>query len=106
MAEEDDPYAGVPEGMRDWIRDMPTLRPDEYEAGISEAWDKFDRGRCQCCGGPLGQLTTVVVSAAGIMACFCSGVCATDMANVGWIQEQHDDIMDRIKFRGSGNADE
>lgn len=107
-SEDRDPLADVPENMREWLREMPTTRPDEYQEGISEAWDKFDRGLCQCCEGPLGVTTTVVMGPTGILACFCSGVCATDMANVGWLQEQHDDLVDRIKFRGGrgDNADE
>jgi hypothetical protein len=99
---EDDVLAGVPKHMRDWMKNMPTVRPDEYEAGISEMWERFDEGLCMSCGGQLKSHVTLVVTPIGIVAAFCSGVCATDMAIIGWLQEQHDDLIDRLKFRGGG----
>lgn len=101
---EEDVYAGLPEHMRDFIRNTDNDRPDVYTEGMSEMWDRFDQGRCQACNAKLGTSTTIILQDSGIAGCFCSGVCMTDMANIGWLQEAHDDIVDKMKFRG-GNGD-
>lgn len=104
--EEVDKFSQVPEHMREWLTEMPTLNPHDNTDATQPMWDRFDDGRCMCCAGVLAGRTTVVVNPAGLAAVFCCGVCATDMANVGWLQESHDDIIDRIKFRGGIDQDQ
>lgn len=107
MSTEGDVYADIPEGMREWIRHMDTHEPPTYEAGVSERWIWFKEGKCMCCSAPLGTYTTAIVNAGGLAGVFCTGVCATDIANMGFIQELYDDIQQKIKFRGgSGDAPE
>lgn len=98
--EDSGQYEDVPEGMRTFILDTPHDMPPEYEEGVSEMWDLAHEGKCMACKGPLRTSTTMVLNAGGIAAIFCSGACMTDMANLGWLQENHDDIIDRMKFRG------
>jgi hypothetical protein len=70
---------------------------DEDEA---EMYLPFTEGRCMTCKTPLGPQTLLFVTVNGIVAGYCSGPCAQDLAVLGWIQEQHDDILDGINFRG------
>ena len=106
-AQEGDPYEDVPENMRDWLKTMPTRKPEAYEEGVTERWQWFEEGKCMCCSQKLGTYTTVILNASGLEGVFCTGVCATDIANLGFVQELYDDIQERIKFRGgSGDVPE
>lgn len=106
-AQEGDPYEDVPENMRDWLKTMPTRKPEAYEEGVTERWQWFEEGKCMCCSQKLGAHTTVIVNPGGLAGVFCTGVCATDIANLGFVQELYDDIQERIKFRGgSGDVPE
>lgn len=97
----DDVYADVPEGMRTFLKDSErAIDPNNHEESIREMWDAFEEGKCMMCRGPLGAHTMIILSVQGICAGFCSGVCLQDMGVIGWLQEQHDDIQDRVKFRG------
>jgi hypothetical protein len=58
------------------------------------------QGLCMTCRGPLKSQTVFFVTHNGIVAGYCSGPCVQDMAVLGWLQEQHGDIIDSIEFRG------
>jgi hypothetical protein len=65
-----------------------------------EMYRPVTEGRCMTCKGPLGEQTVFFVTHNGIVAGYCSGPCVQDMAILGWLQEQHEDIVDNINFRG------
>jgi hypothetical protein len=73
---------------------------DELEGNMAETYAPLPEGRCMTCHAELGKHTVLFVNVNGIVAGYCGGACAQDMAVMGWLQEQHDDIVDAVKFRG------
>lgn len=74
--------------------------PDTAEEDEQEVYIRALKGHCMTCDGPLSDLTMLAVNKAGIVMVYCCGQCYTDMQLVGWIEEQYQDLVDAIKFRG------
>lgn len=69
---------------------------DEDEARIYEL---ARSGRCMTCEATLGENANVIISRYGIVGAYCSGVCHSDMAIMGYLQEQHGDLVQKVDFR-------
>lgn len=69
---------------------------DEDEAKIYEL---VRHGRCMTCEQRLGQHANFIITKIGIVGGYCSGVCHSDMAVLGFLQEQHQDMTQKIDFR-------
>lgn len=76
------------------------------DKNVQEILDRMLEGKCGTCGNELGEHSMVCVTGHGIAMVFCSGVCMTDMQVIGFIEELHDDIVDRIKFRSQAQEGE
>ena len=76
--------------------------PDFTHMGDDEQriYDLVRNGRCMTCEQPLGEHSNFIISRAGIVGGYCSGVCHSDMAVMGFLQQVHDDLTEQIKFRG------
>ena len=97
-------FDGVPNNLRSLIKIVGFI-DTELDEGMTEAYAPLTRGQCMTCHSPLGGNTVLFVTSKGIVAGYCSGPCVQDHAVLGWIQEQHDDLIDSISFRG-GRGDE
>lgn len=69
---------------------------EDEEAKIYEL---MTHGRCMTCEKPLGQHTSFIIARPGIVGAYCSGVCHADMSVLGFLQETHDDIQEKVKLR-------
>lgn len=85
-------YVGFP--------DMTNM-PDEEK----HIYDRVRAGRCMTCNKQLGEHANFIIVAVGIVGGYCNGVCHSDMAVLGWLQEQHADLTGRINFREGRTAD-
>jgi hypothetical protein len=91
----------VPEHLDDLIHAIGIYVPENVNDAEKELYDRIQQGRCMACGGYLGRTTIVVVSRVGIVMLFCQGACLQDMSVQAWLQEQYDDIVSALKFRGN-----
>ena len=73
-----------------------------------QIYSRVQQGKCMTCGTELGLSSNFIVTRHGIVGGYCGGQCHSDMAVLGFLQEQHDDITTSIDFRGKGHpqADE
>lgn len=69
----------------------------------SEIYDRVKHGRCMTCNGVMGEHANFIVTTHGIVGGYCSGQCHSDMAVLGFLQEQYDDLTSAISFRGAGH---
>lgn len=69
---------------------------DEDEGKI---YERMKHGRCMTCEKPLGKDANVIVTRVGIVGAYCSGVCHSDMAVMGYLQETFDDITEKVALR-------
>lgn len=75
---------------------------DEDEAHI---YGRIRSGRCMTCNKLLAQDANFIITRHGIVGGYCNGVCHTDMAVLGFLQEQHAELSQRIAFREGKFAD-
>lgn len=75
--------------------------PDKDEQAV---YGRAKEGRCMTCGNKLGKEANFIVTRSGIVGGYCGGVCHTDMAVMGFLQEQHADLLERIQFREGGGT--
>ena len=73
------------------------------EGDVQELLEVVRSGHCQACASPLAEHTVLIVGKAGPVAAYCCGACLQDQANIGWLQEQHADIVSAIQFRNPDN---
>ena len=66
-----------------------------------EIYELIRHGRCMTCKKVLGRNANFIVSRYGIVGGYCSGVCHSDMAVMGFLQETFEDMHQKIEFRGS-----
>jgi hypothetical protein len=96
------PHIG--ENLQQVLEMAPIIEtPDK---NVQEILDRMLDGKCGTCGNDLEEHSMVCVTANGIAMVFCSGVCMTDMQVIGFLEELHDDIVDRIKFRSAAQEGE
>lgn len=104
-----DAFPDVPEEIRTLLTTVPWNEPpsSDEDDQTHQLWLQVHNGCCMTCGGPLKHHTILVINHLGVCAAYCTGVCLTDMGVIGWLQEQHDDVVDKVKFRGGHtNSDE
>jgi len=89
----------VPEGISALLGTIPLVEVDEGDE-FQEEMDRVKEGKCMVCGTELAEFTCVLVAPVGVVGVFCSGQCLQDLNVLGWLQEQHDDIQETVKFRG------
>jgi len=77
-----------------------SLEDDEVQI-----YERLQRGFCMTCGQRLGKTANFIISTHGIVAGYCSGICHSDMAVMGFLQQEHDEIVTAIKMRGNPQAD-
>jgi hypothetical protein len=97
---ENNPFKGIPDNLRGVMKDIPLDVPGDPEQ--KEIYARVADGLCMTCEGPLGDNTMLIVSSRGIVFVSCGGACLTDMQVLGWLQEQHEDISQKVDFRGGG----
>lgn len=95
----------IPDSVWSVLEDIPFYVDDTADEGVMIVYERAKQGHCMCCDGPLGELTMLGLNMAGIVLIFCCGACHTDMQVTGWIEEQYEDIVQKIKFRG-GHGDQ
>jgi len=116
MPDEDDvfdsedapPFWKVPDHLRKvveatgFIQFGETVQNDEDEEAI---YARMRAGKCMTCAQDLGENTNFIINRHGVVGAYCSGVCHSDMAILGYLGEQHTEIMEQVKFRMTGTAD-
>lgn len=70
-----------------------------------QIYDRLRAGHCMTCNKQLGEHANFIITAVGIVGGYCNGVCHSDMAVLGYLQEQHADLTERINFREGRTAD-
>jgi hypothetical protein len=101
-------FPHLPFNMQKLVKSIGFPRFEGMDSDEQDVYDRARNGYCMTCGGVLGKDANVIVNRYGIVAAYCSGVCHSDMAVMGFLQEQHDDISTAISMRGKGipQADE
>lgn len=97
--DENDDFAGLPHNLQTLIRKIGFPEFTELDEDEARIYDLVRHGRCMTCERPLGKDSNFIISRYGIVGGYCSGICHSDMAIVGWLQEQHGDIAEKIEFR-------
>lgn len=93
----------VPDKVRELAEAAGLL--DELADPDTEAmYNKTRLGICMTCNSELGDNAMLLINQSGLGAAYCGGPCLQDLALVGWLGEQHDDVIQRIDFRG-GRSD-
>ncbi len=90
----------VPANVATLMQSVGIIEEDQVGDDANEMLDPLRNGYCMTCGCELGAQIVILINNRGIVAGYCSGPCLQDQAVLGWIQEQHDDIRDNIRFRG------
>jgi len=74
--------------------------PDEGNPVVKATYDRMENRQCMLCGGHLGEETMIAVNRYGVFVMVCGGACFTDLPVLHWIQEQHEEMNEQIRFRG------
>lgn len=90
----------VPESLKETIESIGLFVPDELQGDEQQIYHRAVVGRCMTCEAELGETMMACINQAGVVMMFCSGACYSDMQVMGYLQEQHEDIVDKVKFRG------
>jgi hypothetical protein len=88
----------IPENIQGLLDDIPLVDADTPEEEL--IYSRAKDGNCMTCQAALGEDTMIVIASTGIIYAACGGACLTDMQVIGWLEEQHQDIVDKVKFRG------
>jgi len=105
-ANDTPPFWKLPDHLRALVENIgfiPLQPEDEDEARI---YTLMRAGKCMTCRGDLEERSNFIIDRHGIIGAYCSGQCHADMAVLGFLGEQHDDIITSVKFRGDFPADE
>lgn len=94
----------APNWVRDLVQKLGMLLPEEGGEDDNEVYKRARAGCCMTCGASLGRNSMVTIAHRVVVMLYCSGACYTDMQILGWIQEEHDDLIQRIEFRGNKEA--
>jgi hypothetical protein len=86
--------------MQSLIDHVGVYIPDDVDEDVREVLKRGLDGHCMACNGELGSNVVAVVKQEGVIALYCGGACLTDHQIVGYLEEQHDDVVEAIKFRG------
>lgn len=111
MADADDvneaaPFWKLPDHMRALVDNVGFIPHVDHEEDEMKIYEQMREGRCMTCRNELEDNTVFLLTRHGIVAAYCCGQCTSDMAILGFLGEQHEDIMTAVKFRGDFPADE
>lgn len=95
----------LPENLRNMIEHIGVVIPENVDDTMKAIAERGAEGRCMCCESPLGRNTVLVIKTNGIILTYCGGHCMTDHAVSGWLEEQYDDLAQRVKFRHNNQGD-
>lgn len=95
----------VPDNVVELVEAIGLFIPDEMTSEEQEIYNRGVQGQCMTCGAELADTTMIVLNRAGVVMMYCGGACYSDMQVMGWLIEQHGDIVSAVKFR-AGGADE
>ena len=98
----------LPENLQRLIEAVgfPSFKPNAMDEEETAIYDRVRNGRCMTCNQTLGEDANFIVTRYGIVAGYCNGMCHTDMAVLGYLQTEHGELSDRIRFREGVSADE
>lgn len=96
----------MPNNVKSVIEQAGFIPIDQMEDEVAELYEPGHEGYCMTCRAQLGEQTLLVVGTHGIVAVYCGGACLLDQANMQWLQEQWDDIRQKVEFRGGTEGDE
>lgn len=103
-------FKSMPLNMVTLVKAVGFAAFEDMDPEEQKVYDKAREGKCMTCDCALAETGNFIVTKQGIVAAYCSGVCHSDMAVLGYLQEQHAEISDRIEFRegggSGGNADQ
>src|SRR5262252_4946751 len=91
--------------MRDLVEGVGFVEIEIEDPDENAIFELMKNGRCMLCKNELAENSNFILTRFGIAAAYCCGQCHSDMAVMGWIQEQFDDIQSAVKFRGDFPAD-
>jgi hypothetical protein len=95
-------FSGVPYNVRKLIEGVGIPNEErlrEEPDDIKALFELARTGHCMTCEKELGKHTIVSINRQGIIAVYCSGQCHDDMVVLGFIQETHDDMQEKIRLR-------
>jgi hypothetical protein len=100
--DDEQPNDDVPEYIVDIIDRVGGIYvPPGIEASPGSPYDRMLKGLCVACGAHLGSNTIAFLTKHGVTMLFCSGVCCSDYAVIGFLSQTYDDITQQITFRGN-----
>jgi hypothetical protein len=100
--DDEQPEDDVPELVIEVIeRAGGIFIPPGVEASPNSPYDRMLKGRCVACDAHLKSNTIAFVTKHGVTMLFCSGVCCSDYAVIGFLAQTYEDITQQISFRGN-----
>jgi hypothetical protein len=92
-------FDGVPANIISLVEAVGIPDAPEQEDDVRELMERFAYGNCMTCGAKMGKDTAAIVNKRGVVGMYCGGPCLQDMGILGYLEEQHGDVIDRIRFR-------
>lgn len=99
-----DCFASLPYNLKKLVKAVGFPTFDNIPDDEKELYDLVRHGRCMTCKQVLGKNANFIISRYGIVAGYCGGLCHSDMAVMGYLQEQHENITQAIHFREGEHA--
>lgn len=90
----------VPESIKELIQEIGFFIPDQLQGDEPLVYNRAVQGQCMTCSAECADTTMVVLNRAGVIMIYCGGTCYSDMQVMGWLEEQHSDMVQAVKFRG------
>lgn len=100
-ASEGNHFMELPRNLRKLVEAVGFPEITDMDDDEARIYDLVRHGRCMTCERRLGKHANFIITKIGIVGGYCSGVCHADMAVLGYLQEQHQDLSQRIDFRKS-----
>jgi hypothetical protein len=92
----------VPDVLNQVVDQLGVFVPDHATAATRPIYARMLNRQCMACGSELKANTILMVSALGVVGIFCGGTCENDWQVLGYLREQHDDLLEKIELRGKG----
>lgn len=99
-ADADEPdFHLLPKNLRVLVKNVGFPNFTNMSDDEAEIYDRVRAGHCMTCNKLLAADANFIVTRHGIVGGYCNGICHSDMAVMGYLQEQHDELSQRIAFR-------
>lgn len=95
----------IPVSVKRVIEKHGIFIPEGMSEEQLEVFQFAVEGKCMTCQNPLGEATMVLLIKQGVVGLYCHPRCMSDMQVIGFLKQQHDDLTERIAFRGDIEAD-